>query len=78
MPEPADGRFRGTTQDGRPDAEKEETAQKPSQFEGGDCMSIKHKRVLAGAVAVIHAADLRQRDMALIDDEEEIIRKIVK
>ena len=32
---------------------------------------------LAGAVALVHAADLRHRDVGLVDDAEEVLREVV-
>ena len=39
--------------------------------------AVLHKRRLSRKVAVEHAADLRNRDMALVDNREKIFRKIV-
>ena len=40
--------------------------------------AILDKRILARAVAAVHGAHLRQRDVALIDKEQKILRKIVQ
>ena len=39
--------------------------------------AVVHQVLLARAVAAIHAADLRDRDVALVDDHERIVRQIV-
>ena len=40
--------------------------------------SVLDERQLARAVAVEHAADLRQRDVRLVDDDEEVFGEIVE
>ena len=40
--------------------------------------AVLDKRVLARAVAAVHGAHLRQRDVALVDKEQKVLRKIVQ
>ena len=39
--------------------------------------AVLHQALLAGAVAVVHGAHLRERDVALVDKEDEVIGEIV-
>ena len=40
--------------------------------------AVVDERLLARAVAVVHAADLRQRDVRLVDDDEEVLGEVVE
>ncbi len=40
--------------------------------------AILHQRLLAGAVALVHATDLRHRDVTLVDDEQRVLRQVVE
>ena len=40
--------------------------------------AVLDERQLARAVAVEHPADLRQRDVRLVDDDEEVLREVVE
>ena len=43
----------------------------------GQAEAVLGERDLAGAVALVHAADLRHRDVGLVDDAEEVLREVV-
>ena len=43
----------------------------------GQAKTVFHQRDLARAVALVHAADLRHRDVGLVDDAEEVLREVV-
>ena len=43
----------------------------------GQAEAVGHQRLLARAVAVVHAAHLRDGDVALVDDEERVRRQVV-
>ena len=43
----------------------------------GQAESVFHERRLAGMVAAEHRADLRQGDMALVDEADKVVREIV-
>ena len=45
---------------------------------GREAEAVFHEVGLARAVASAHAADLRDRDVALVDEEQEILREIVE
>ncbi len=45
---------------------------------GGQTEPVVDEHLLARTVAVVHAADLRDRDVRLVDDREELPRKIIK
>ena len=40
--------------------------------------AVLNERILARAVAAVHGAHLRQRDVALVDKEQKVLRKIVQ
>ena len=52
-------------------------AQRPVVQRRGQPEAIVDQRLLARAVAVEHAADLRQRDMRLVHEQHEVIGKVV-
>ncbi len=39
---------------------------------------VGHQHFLARSIAVVHAADLRHRLMALVDDEERVLRQVIE
>ena len=43
----------------------------------GQAKAVLGEGDLAGAVALVHAADLRHRDVGLVDDAEEVLREVV-
>ena len=43
----------------------------------GQAKTVFHQRYLTRAVAFMHAADLRHRHMALVDDTEHVLRKVI-
>ena len=43
----------------------------------GQAKAVLGEGDLAGAVALVHAADLRHRDVGLVDDAEEVLGKVV-
>src|SRR5687767_8370545 len=45
---------------------------------GREPESVLHQHFLAGAVAIVHAANLRQGDVRLVDDDQEIRREIIQ
>src|SRR4029450_7505978 len=44
---------------------------------GGQPESVLDERFLARPISVVHAADLRHRDVALVDDDQRVLRQIV-
>ncbi len=44
---------------------------------GGHPEPVLDERLLARAVAVVHAADLRHGDVALVDDDQRVLRQVV-
>ncbi len=40
--------------------------------------AVLHQVALAGHVALVHATDLRHRDVRLVDDEHEVLREVVE
>src|SRR5207302_9859496 len=51
--------------------------QRPVVEGGGQAEAVVDQDLLARAVAVEHAAYLGERDVRLVDDEEEVLRKVV-
>jgi len=39
---------------------------------------VLHKGAFSGCVALVHASDLRDRDVGLIDHQEKVLRKVVQ
>ena len=52
--------------------------QRPVVQRARQAKAIIHQCLLAAAVASVHTADLRQRHVALIDDEQVIIREVIE
>ena len=52
--------------------------QRPVVERGRQAEAVVHQLLLAGAVAAIHAADLRDRHVALVDDQQGIGGKIIE
>ena len=52
--------------------------QRPVVEGAGQAEAVPHQRFLSGPVAVVHGPDLRQRHMALVHKQQEIIRKEVQ
>ena len=44
----------------------------------GEAEAVLDQHVLARAVAAVHAAHLRQRDVRLVDEEQEVVREVVE
>ena len=51
--------------------------QRPVVIRRRQAEAVVHKTLLAGMVAVVHGAHLRQRDVALVHEQQEIVREIV-
>ena len=45
---------------------------------GGEAEAVLHQRELPRAVAVVHPADLRDGDVALVHDHEEVLGEVVE
>jgi hypothetical protein len=53
-------------------------AQRPVVQRRGQPEPVVRQRLLAGDVAVVHAADLRHRHVRLVDEEEEVVGEVVE
>ncbi|CAM5492436.1 hypothetical protein SGRIM128S_02196 [Streptomyces griseomycini] len=52
--------------------------QRPVVQGGGQPEAVVDEGALAGGVALVHGADLRDGDVRLVDDEEEVVREVVQ